>query len=120
MQVDLYGSYGLCHLWSVGVAVLTLLTLGMFLINLPMFGSKTLGSSFFLFSREPQLYKGVCPSVSLSVRPSVRPSIRLSVHPSVGWSVLNLFFLAGRSEDGGRLMPCIRPCLLVQQVTPSR
>ena len=50
-----------------------------------------------IFSREPRLYKRVCPSMGPSVRPWVRGSVR------------NAFFLAGRNEDGERLMPCIRP-----------
>ena len=48
-----------------------------------------------LFSREPRLYKRVCPSVG----------------PSVGPLVRNLFFLAGRNEDGEQLILCIQTCL---------
>ena len=34
---------------------------------------------YYLFSREPRLYKRVCPSVGPSVRPSVGPSVGRSV-----------------------------------------
>ena len=44
-----------------------------------------------LFSREPQLYKRVCPSVGLSVGPSELLSVR------------NAFVLAGRDEPANNL-----------------
>ena len=45
----------------------------------------------FVFSREPRLYKRVCPSVGRSVRPSVGPSVR------------NAFVSAGRDEPANDL-----------------
>ena len=48
-----------------------------------------------LFSREPRLYKRVCPSVG----PSVGPLVRRSVGPSVG----NAFVSAGRDEPANDL-----------------
>ena len=45
-----------------------------------------------------------------AVHPCVRRSVRPSVRPSVGPWVRNLFFSAGRNEDGERLISCIRTC----------
>ena len=64
------------------------------------------GVLYLLFSREPRLYKRVCPSVGRSVRWSVRPSVRRLVG--------NLFFSAGRNEDGERLISCIRTCYFTE------
>ena len=45
-----------------------------------------------------------CVLASLYEGFSIRPSVRRSVR-------LERFLLAGRKQDGERLMPCIRPCL---------
>ena len=59
--------------------------------------NKTISVMISVFSCKPRLYKRIYPFHD----------------PSVGPSVRNLF-LAGRNEDGERLMPCIRPCCLTQ------
>ena len=41
---------------------------------------------------------------------SIRGCVRPLVGPSVRRSVRNLFFSAGRNEDGERLTSCIRTC----------
>ena len=50
---------------------------------------------YYVSSREPRLYKRVCPSVGSLVRRSVGPSVR--------WSVGNAFVSAGRDEPANDL-----------------
>ena len=57
-----------------------------------------------IYSREPRLYKRVCPSVGPSVRPSVR------------WSVGNAFVSAGRDEPANdlfRVYELVQRCLKI-------
>ena len=49
-------------------------------------------SSFF-FSREPRLYKRVCPSVGPSVRPSIGPSVGRSVRRPCFCQIKIFYFL---------------------------